>query len=426
MHLFKDKCREVICPERHYYNKQNNKCERIYRNVRDVFYQVYYKITVQQEKVDQITVEQEKVDQIIVEQEKVECSIGCMIDDYLRVEDGICSYFERVLSGSQCCYLSNWYHPKDIKNSTHHEYIIVVNFLVTNLHNQTMYVESMSSSFVEIFENKSQLEPISRKALDIVPDLTEFDYFNNGLYDASYYDYPFYTRDDHCYADYKTINVVANYFCPRIKLLTKEVQLNTSYLTIMNKNIVFEINSVIQMEDGFLICLDDRMIAKRGSGESKSQTQRNDIENILSLICSITSITSLALTMTVYLLLKELRTLPGLQQLILSFHLLVAHALYLFGMNATYNTALCVAIGLLTHYLWLGSVLWMHICTLNIFRIFYYHVNTHSISNRMKLFQRYLLYSISVCCLFLTINIVYFFVSDNSTLGYLGYGVDRC
>lgn len=112
--------------------------------------------------------------------------------------------------------------------------------------------------------------------------------------------------------------------------------------------------------------------------------------------------------------------------MMLSCHLLVAHSLYLFGMNATYNTVLCVGIGLLTHYFWLGSVLWMHICTLDIFRIFYYHVNNLSISNRMKLLKRYLLYSISVCCLFLTINIVYFFVSDNSTLGYLGYGGDRC
>ncbi|CAC5365567.1 unnamed protein product [Mytilus coruscus] len=69
-----DKCREVICPERHYYNKQNNKCERIYRNIKNVFYQVYYEITLEQEKVDQI---------------KIECSIDCMLDDYFIVEDGM-------------------------------------------------------------------------------------------------------------------------------------------------------------------------------------------------------------------------------------------------------------------------------------------------------------------------------------------------
>lgn len=44
----------------------------------------------------------------------------------------------------------------------------------------------------------------------------------------------------------------------------------------------------------------------------------------------------------------------------------------------------------------------------------------------MKLFKRYLLYSVSVCCIFLTINIVNFFVSEDPTLGCLGYGGGRC
>ncbi|CAC5382103.1 unnamed protein product [Mytilus coruscus] len=266
----------------HYYNKQNNKCERIYRNNKNVFYQVYYKITVEQEKVDQI---------------KLKCSIECMLYDYFRVEDGICSYFKRILSDVQCCYLSDWYHPQEIKNVTHHEYMIGVNFLVTVFHDQTMYVEAMSSSFVEIFEDKSiALEPISRKELDLVPDFTKFDYFDNGLYyDTDYYN----THDDQCFADYKTITIVSNFFCPRIKLNSNEVQLSNSYLTILNTKKDYEINGVLQIENDFLVCLDDNTTYNSGSGKTKSQTQKTKIEKILSLICSIISITSLALTMIV-------------------------------------------------------------------------------------------------------------------------------
>ncbi|CAC5365573.1 unnamed protein product [Mytilus coruscus] len=402
---YEEKCREVVCPSMHYYNKQHNKCEGIFRYISDVFYQVYYKVTIQ-------------VDNVI----PGGCSMNCVLYDYYTVDMAISLYVDDNIGSADCCHLSEFHYPNEIKNLTHHVYIIGVNILATDIHNQTMYIEALSSSIQVTFDDNSLVfEPISQKTLELIPDFTELDHY----YD-DYDDYRYDDAIDRCFAYHKTIKVVSHFFCPRIKLQFNEVQLSTSYLTMSNKKIAFELNSVIQIENDFLVCLDDRIISNNRSGESKSQNQKNDIEKILSLICSITSITSLTLTMLVYLLLKELRTLPGLQQLMLSFHLLVAHALYLFGMNATHNTALCVAIGLFTHYFWLGSVMWMHICTFDIFRVFYFRLNTRSNSNRMKLFKRYLLYSVSVCCLFLTINIVNFFVSDNSTLGYLGYGGDRC
>ena len=128
-----------------------------------MFNQAYYKVSVEQEKLDQ---------------SEMKCPIHCLLKDHMRIKNGICSYFERILSGVNCCYLPDIHYQSKFKNLTHHEYLIGVNFLVTVLHNPTMYVEAMSSSFEEIFEAKSLvLEQISRKAIDLIADFKVFNFF---------------------------------------------------------------------------------------------------------------------------------------------------------------------------------------------------------------------------------------------------------
>ncbi|CAC5413944.1 unnamed protein product [Mytilus coruscus] len=243
---------------------------------------------------------------------------------------------------------------------------------------------------------------------------------NDDYYDE-YYEYQFYDEfdDSTCDSTHTAIKVVSNFFCPRIKLNFNEVELSTNHLTVLNKNIRYDINSVIQTEYYFLVCADVYMASSRNLGEEVAAL-RNKIETLLSLICAIASITSLILTLIVYILLKDLRTPPGLQQMMLSFHLLVAHVPYLFGINAKPNKNLCAAIGLLNNYFWLGSIMWMHICTLHMFRVFYH--NIQSTSKRLKQFTRY----IFCFSLLITINIVIFFTSDESTDGYSGYGGESC
>lgn len=250
----------------HFYDKQNNTCEKIFKNEKDVFYQAYYKVTVEQEKLDQ---------------SEMKCQIHCVLKDHMKIKNGICSYFERILSGVNCCYLPDLHYQNEVKNLTHHEYLIWVIFLVTVFHNPTMYVEAMSSSFEEIFEAKSLvLEPISRKAIDLIPDFKVSKLFYDfPIFENIYSDYLFnYDNDvDKCSADYKTLKIVANFFCPRIKLHSNEVQLSTSYLTKLNTKIDIDINSVVQIENDFLVCLDDSVVINSGSREQNSQTQQNDI-----------------------------------------------------------------------------------------------------------------------------------------------------
>ncbi|CAC5365571.1 unnamed protein product [Mytilus coruscus] len=383
----------------------------------------------EQKRNDEICANDEVFD--TYELDKDDCSMSCVSDDSRTVESGICSYIQRTLSGIDCCYLLEWHYPKDIRNVTHREYIVGITLLAITSHIQRTYIEALSSPFEvnnqkEVVNNVSAIlritlfvQPISHKALDLASDFIEWDLITD--YYDSYYEYRFYNEydDTMCVSTHPVIQVVSNFFCPRIKLKFNEVELSTNHLTVLSNNIQYDINTVLQNEEYFLVCADIYMPSIKNLWQ-KVSARTNKIETLLSLICSMASITSLTLTLIVYILLKDLRTLPGLQQMMLSIHLLVAHALYLFGINAESTETLCAAVGLLTHYFWLGSIMWMHICTLEMFRVFYY--NNHCTSNRLKQFTRYVIYSVSVPSLLITINIVNFFSSDESTHGYLGYG----
>lgn len=420
--FLKDKCREVVCPSMHYFNKKKQQCEEIFQKIRKRTYVAYYKVTIIDEKLDED-----------------DCSMSCVSDDSYTVEYGICSYIEITLtnSGIDCCYLLEYHYPKDIKNVTHREYIVGISLLAFSSHNQRTYVEVLSSPF-EVNRQKDVInrgpvnigyillvQPISHKALDLASDFVEWDFTN--YYDSYYdrYDYQYYNEESimACASTHPAIQVVSNFFCPRIKLKFNEVELSTNHLIVLNNNIQYDINTVLQNEEYFLVCVDVYM-ASSINFVQEVVAVTNKIETLLSLVCSIASITSLTLTLVVYILLKDLRTLPGLQQMMLSFHLLVAHALYLFGINAESTETLCAAVGLLTHYFWLGSIMWMHICTLDMFRVFYY--NNQSTSNRLKQFTRYVIYSVSLPSLLVAINIVNFFSSDENQHGYLGYGGESC
>ncbi|XP_063447328.1 uncharacterized protein LOC134726859 [Mytilus trossulus] len=417
---YEDKCREVVCPRMHYFNKKNQQCEEIFRKIKKRKYEAYYKVTIIDKNLDED-----------------DCSTSCVSDDSYTVEYDICSYIEKTLSGIDCCYLLEYHYPKDIKSVTHRrEYIVGISLLAITSHNQRTYVEVLSSPFevnrqedvINLNSGPADLryillvQPISHKALDLASNFVEWDLTD---YYDSYYDYQYYNEEDNmaCASTYPAIQVVSNFFCPRIKLKFYEVELSTNHLIVLNNKIQYDINTVLQNEKYFLVCVNVYMTSSINFVQEVVAVT-NKIETLLSLICSIASITSLTLTLIVYILLKDLRTLPGLQQMMLSFHLLVAHALYLFGINAESTETLCAAVGLLTHYFWLGSIMWMHICTLHMFRVFYY--NNQSTSNRIKQFTRYVIYSVSLPSLLVAINIVNFFSSDENPQGYLGYGGESC
>ncbi|CAG2220689.1 unnamed protein product [Mytilus edulis] len=127
---YEDKCREVVCPSMHYFNKKKQQCEEIFQKIRKRTYVAYFKVTIIDEKLDED-----------------DCSMSCVSDDSFTVEYGICSYIEITLSGIDCCYLLEYHYPKDIKNVTHREYIVGISLYAFSSHNQRTYVEVLSSPF---------------------------------------------------------------------------------------------------------------------------------------------------------------------------------------------------------------------------------------------------------------------------------------
>lgn len=150
------------------------------------------------------------------------------------------------------------------------------------------------------------------------------------------------------------------------------------------------------------------------------------VEEILSFICSTISIVSLIGTLVVYTVFKELWTIPGINNMILSGHLIIANVLYVFGFTATEHCYFCVAIGMLIHYFWMTSIMWMHICSIHMFRVFFFMINVPNVNQSKRVIAVYSLYVNIVSVLLIFVNIISFVIGDESADGYLGYGGEMC
>ena len=169
--------------------------------------------------------------------------------------------------------------------------------------------------------------------------------------------------------------------------------------------------------DFVIICADKYF----NTGSSKAPESHQDkIESILSFVCTILSIISLCFTLLTFFCFSSLRTLPGLNTMGLSTSLILAHALYSFGLNKVDHGALCIVLGILIHFQWLNSVLWMNVCCVHMFRVFGL-TNFHSLKKRRS-FSLYILYTIIASAIVVSMHIVvrYFTSAD------IGYGGRIC
>lgn len=182
-----------------------------------------------------------------------------------------------------------------------------------------------------------------------------------------------------CNTQMELVNAISEYHCPRIQFKVEDVSITKTEVVISSVNVKYNVNATIRTGSHVLVCLDTYMDSIKGLYKEKTTPNDDLIEEILSVLCSVVSIISLIGTLCVYLILKELRTVPGINNMVLSVHLIIANGLYLFGLNAAPNATLCTVIGILTHYFWLSSVMWMHICSIHMFRVFFFMENVPNI-----------------------------------------------
>uniref|UniRef100_A0A2C9LI77 G-protein coupled receptors family 2 profile 2 domain-containing protein n=1 Tax=Biomphalaria glabrata TaxID=6526 RepID=A0A2C9LI77_BIOGL len=130
-------------------------------------------------------------------------------------------------------------------------------------------------------------------------------------------------------------------------------------------------------DDGnLLVCID--LIDKK-LNESKERDPDIDqrcketqcfVENILTWVCFIISIVCLLLTLLTYCMFPVMRTKAGVNNMFLSFSLLLAQVSLMFSAYTSAPGIPCKIIGVLTHFLWLWNFSWNFLCSFHMFRVF--------------------------------------------------------
>ncbi|KAL8579744.1 hypothetical protein ACOMHN_040521 [Nucella lapillus] len=106
------------------------------------------------------------------------------------------------------------------------------------------------------------------------------------------------------------------------------------------------------------------VVTGRGTGVS-------EVRQVLSVVCSSVSLLGLLLTFLTYCLFRPLRSLPGLNNMGLCGALGLAQlSLLLPWLREPHRPALCAAVGMATHWVWLLALLWMGVCCLHMMCVF--------------------------------------------------------
>ncbi|XP_067682681.1 uncharacterized protein [Haliotis asinina] len=139
-------------------------------------------------------------------------------------------------------------------------------------------------------------------------------------------------------------------------------------------------------------------------------------------VCLSLSLLFLLLTLSVYIPIKELHTIPGLNLILLSSSLFLAQVLYLFGAGTVATPTICTVIGVLIHYFWLVSFAWMNICCLHMFRVFTKLFSSlHLADHKVCLMIKYSVFAYGVPLLIVTMTLTITYIqSGYTTVGYGG------
>ncbi|XP_067682684.1 uncharacterized protein [Haliotis asinina] len=206
----------------------------------------------------------------------------------------------------------------------------------------------------------------------------------------------------------------------------------SDYTLISNNSVLLKENVLISEENftltedlGVLVCLstveelrsryEDRIKEMQSSIE-----QGYDVLTILTAVCLVFSMFFLFLSFLVYVLVPELRTLPGYNLMFLISSLFLAQGLFLFGAGAVSNHVICKILGVMIHYFWMVTFAWMNVCTFHVFRVFRNILSSVKLSNDKRIvLLKYGTFSYVVPAGVVTITIlVNYFLSGMSTIGY--------
>nr|KAI8766623.1 adhesion G protein-coupled receptor L2-like; partial [Biomphalaria glabrata] len=190
--------------------------------------------------------------------------------------------------------------------------------------------------------------------------------------------------------------------------------------------IMVEVNDNKELD----VCVDllDRLVTEH---DKKSKRQGKWcaeklcwIEYILTLTCFSLSAVCLLLTMMIYLMVSELRTIAGLNNFFLSCSLLLAQLSSLASISIFQRGIHCQVLGVVTHFLWLWNFSWSFICSYHMFRVFTDHSRTRAVRATIGGMWKSVCgsFMLPVCVVMTSIGYNYVMTEQRN----IGYGKTRC
>ena len=224
--------------------------------------------------------------------------------------------------------------------------------------------------------------------------------------------------------------------CPMIKIDVNENNVEQNGTLSVNPLSEYQAGSfiIVNKSDNIsvYVCADDFLVVaaeRYQKPEIPHQPSTDDgvsAQGNLTLVCTIISVLCLILTLITYSFFQELRTQPGINTMALVTCLIVAQALFQFGIGQSDSVPdwICKTIGVLIHFSWLMVLFWMNVCSVHMFLVF---IAIQKITVRKKSLKQtviYTVYTVLASGIMVVINIV---VSlSRQDMGGIGYGGKVC
>ncbi|XP_041376747.1 uncharacterized protein LOC121389210 [Gigantopelta aegis] len=154
--------------------------------------------------------------------------------------------------------------------------------------------------------------------------------------------------------------------CPMTSYPENETESQNETLHILGTDLYFSFGSFIFHENQVYVC--SNFTRSYLSNELVHFFNFNPTQGLLTLVCSVVSVFSLALMLIIYFALPELRNIPGKIVMSVSVSLLTSQTLLLLSNLPT--GLFCKLLGIVLHWTWLSTFIWMTMMATNLVKTF--------------------------------------------------------
>lgn len=217
--------------------------------------------------------------------------------------------------------------------------------------------------------------------------------------------------------------------CTWIKLNTSEYNLNSSHLFIISQKKVYIEDDFRTIESDVFICHSKFLECLYDCNRADDMFQFNDSESYFTLTCLIISITSLVITLIIYISFPQLLNTPGKLLICLVIFLLLGQTLFIISSKVEHISALCKTVAVAEHFCFLAAFCWMNVIAVDLWMTFSNRFVTLGTSNKeTKRFALYFLYAWLTPVIIVTTSVVLDFVDVGPSFSYLKphYGYRAC